>query len=204
MSLWGSDERKQLEEKMRREGRLPPGQSLTLKWPVLHYSGVPDFDPKTWDFRTAGFVEKAIRLSWDQFFALPHIEVTADFHCVTRWSRFDNRWEGVPFRTIHELTRPKSESTHVMVRCAEGYTTNVPLADLLEENVLFAYKHDGAPLPPEHGGPLRLVAPKLYGWKSAKWVRGLEFMIEDRPGFWEQNGYHMYGDPWKEQRFDTD
>ncbi|HEX5484013.1 MAG TPA: sulfite oxidase-like oxidoreductase [Terriglobia bacterium] len=204
MSLWGDDERKTLQEKMRREGRLPQGQSLTLKWPVLHYSGVPDFDPKTWDFRTAGWVEKPVRLSWDAFLRLPKVQVTADFHCVTRWSRFDNRWEGVAFRTIYEMTAPKPDATHAMVHCEEGYTTNVPLADLLEDNVLFAYRHDGEPLPAEHGGPLRLVVPKLYAWKSAKWVRGLEFMPYDKPGFWEQNGYHMYGDPWKEQRFDTD
>jgi DMSO/TMAO reductase YedYZ molybdopterin-dependent catalytic subunit len=204
MSFFGDNERKALEQKMREEGRLPPGQSLTLKWPVLHYSGVPDFDPTTWNFRTAGLVEHPICLSWQEFLNLPKIQVTADFHCVTRWSRFDNHWEGVAFRTIYEMTKPKPEATHVMIHCAEGYTTNVPLADLMEENVLFAYKHDGEPLPPEHGGPLRLVVPKLYAWKSAKWVRGLEFMPHDRPGFWEQNGYHIYGDPWKEQRFDTD
>lgn len=204
MTLWQGDERKKLEQKMRDEGRLPPGQSLTLKWPVLHYSSVPGFDPAAWDFRTAGLVENPLRLSWAQFLALPKVEVTADFHCVTRWSRFDNHWEGVAFRAICEMTRPRNNTTHVMVHCGEGYTTNAPLEDLMEGNVLFAWKHDGEPLAPEHGGPLRLVAPKLYGWKSAKWVRGLEFMPHDRPGFWEQNGYHIYGDPFKEQRFDTD
>jgi DMSO/TMAO reductase YedYZ molybdopterin-dependent catalytic subunit len=204
MTLWVGNERKRFEEMMKREGRLPPGQALTVKWPVLHYGSVPQFDPKTWVFETAGCVEKPLRLNWDEFLTFPHIAVTADFHCVTRWSRFDNHWEGVSFRTIYELTRPKPECTHVMVHCAEGYTTNVPLADLLQKNVLFAIRHDGEPLPAEHGGPLRLVVPKLYGWKSAKWVCGLEFMIHDRPGFWEQNGYHMHGDPWKEQRFDTD
>ncbi|MGH9350565.1 MAG: sulfite oxidase-like oxidoreductase [Terriglobia bacterium] len=204
MNLWQGDERKNLERKMRDEGRLPPGQSLTLKWPVLHYSSVPNFDPETWDFRTAGLVENSLRLSWTQFLALSTVEVTADFHCVTRWSRFDNRWEGVAFRAICEMTQPRPNATHVMVHCAEGYTTNAPLEDLMEDNVLFAWKHDGEPLAPEHGGPLRLVAPKLYGWKSAKWVRGLEFMPHDQPGFWEQNGYHIYGDPFKEQRFDTD
>ncbi|MGH9378566.1 MAG: sulfite oxidase-like oxidoreductase [Terriglobia bacterium] len=204
MNLWQSDERKKLEQKMRDEGRLPPGQSLTLKWPVLHYSSVPDFDPETWDFRTAGLVENPLHLDWTQFLALPKVEVTADFHCVTRWSRFDNRWEGVAFRAICEMTRPRPDATHVMVHCGEGYTTNAPLEDLMEDNVLFAWKHDGEPLAPEHGGPLRLVAPKLYGWKSAKWIRGLEFMPHDQPGFWEQNGYHIYGDPFKEQRFDMD
>ncbi|MGH9451844.1 MAG: sulfite oxidase-like oxidoreductase [Terriglobia bacterium] len=204
MNLWPDNERKALEQKMKQDGRLPPGQSLTLKWPVLHYAGVPAFNPEDWDFRTAGLVGKPLRLSWQEFLALPKIQVTADFHCVTRWSRFDNQWEGVAFRTIYDMTRPEEAAAHVMAHCAEGYTTNVPLVDLLGENVLFALKHDGEPLSAEHGGPLRLVAPKLYGWKSAKWVRGLEFMRHDQPGFWEQNGYHRYGDPWKEQRFDTD
>ena len=197
-------ERKVLEEKMKREGRLPPGQALTLKWPVLHYGSVPRFDRETWDFRTFGLVEKPLVLAWEEFLALPRIQVTADFHCVTRWSRFDNHWEGVPFRAVYELTKPQREASHVLVHAEEGYTANVPLTDLLEANALFAYRHDGEPLPVEHGGPLRLIVPKLYAWKSAKWVRGLEFLPQDRPGFWEQNGYHMYGDPWKEQRFDTD
>jgi DMSO/TMAO reductase YedYZ molybdopterin-dependent catalytic subunit len=195
--------RKILAEKMKRDGRLPPGQALTLKWPVLHYGSVPRFDSETWDFRTFGLVEKLLRLTWEEFMNLPKVEVTADFHCVTRWSRFDNHWEGVPFRAICDLTKPRPEATHVLVHAEEGFTTNVPLPDLLTDDVLFAFKHDGEPLPAEHGGPLRLVVPKLYAWKSAKWVRGLEFLPHDHAGFWEQNGYHMYGDPWKEQRFDT-
>jgi len=189
---------------MKREGRLPPGQSLTMKWPVLHYADVPQFDPETWDFQTSGLVGAPLRLSWKDFLALPRVEVTSDFHCVTRWSRFDNRWEGVPFRAIAELTRPAPRASHVMVHASEGYATNVPCLDLMAGDVLFALKHDGEPLTPEHGGPLRLVVPKLYGWKSAKWVRGLEFLSEDRAGFWEQNGYHMHADPFKEQRFDAD
>jgi DMSO/TMAO reductase YedYZ molybdopterin-dependent catalytic subunit len=195
--------RKILEERMKREGRLPPGQALTLKWPVLHHGSVPRFDPETWDFRTFGLVEKPLRLTWDEFMNLPRVEVTADFHCVTRWSRFDNRWEGVPFRALCDLTKPQREATHVLVHAEEGFTANVPLPDLLADDVLFAFQHDGEALPAEHGGPLRLVVPKLYAWKSAKWVRGLEFLPHDRAGFWEQNGYHMFGDPWKEQRFDT-
>jgi len=188
---------------MKREGRLPPGQALTLKWPVLHHGNVPRFDSETWDFRTFGLVEKPLRLTWEEFMNLPRVEVTADFHCVTRWSRFDNRWEGVPFRALCDLTKPGPEATHVLVHAEEGFTANVPLPDLLADDVLFAFQHDGEPLPAEHGGPLRLVVPKLYAWKSAKWVRGLKFLPHDRAGFWEQNGYHMYGDPWKEQRFDT-
>ena len=199
-----NSERKILEAKMRQEGRLPPGQALTLKWPVLHSGSVPAFDAATWDFRTLGLVEVPLRLAWEEFLRLPRTQVTADFHCVTRWSRFDNRWEGVPFSAVCDLTRSKTEATHVLVHAEEGYTTNIPLSDLLEENVLLALQHDGVPLPTEHGGPLRLVVPKLYAWKSAKWVRGLEFLAHDRAGFWERNGYHMYGDPWKEQRYDSD
>jgi DMSO/TMAO reductase YedYZ molybdopterin-dependent catalytic subunit len=202
--FWNNAERRPLEEKMKREGRLPPGQSLTLKWPVLHYADVPRFDPEIWEFQTSGLVGAPLRLAWKEFLALPRVQVSSDFHCVTRWSRFDNHWEGVPFRTISELTRPAPEARHVMFHTSEGYATNVPLSDLLAGDVLFALKHDGEPLTPEHGGPMRLVVPKLYGWKSAKWVRGLEFLSEDRAGFWEQNGYHMHADPFKKQRFNTD
>jgi DMSO/TMAO reductase YedYZ molybdopterin-dependent catalytic subunit len=197
-------ERKILQDKMRAAGRLPPGQSATLKWPVLHHATVPRFDPANWCFRTIGLIEWPLALNWGEFLALPQVEVTADFHCVTRWSRFDNRWKGVSFRTICNLTRPKPEAAHVLVHGSEGYTTNVPLVDLLESNVLLACQHDGVPLPAEHGGPLRLIVPKLYAWKSAKWVCDLEFMAQDRPGFWERNGYHRYGDPWKEQRHESD
>lgn len=200
--FWNNADRKPLEEKMRRDGRLPPGQSLTLKWPVLHYADIPRFDPEIWEFRTSGLVEVPLKLGWKEFLALPRVQVTSDFHCVTRWSRFDNHWEGVSSRAIFDQTRPKPEASHVMVYGAEGYATNIPLKDLLADDVLFALKHDGEALTPEHGGPMRLVVPKLYGWKSAKWVRGLEFLKHDRAGFWEQNGYHMYGDPFKEQRFE--
>lgn len=189
---------------MREEGRLPPGQSLTLKWPVLHAGGIPAFDPEAWRFRTGGLVEHPLVFTWAEFLALPRIQTTSDFHCVTRWSRFDNHWEGVAFSALCEMTRPETSATHAMIHSSDGYATNAPLADLLEANVLFALKHDGGPLTAEHGGPLRLVAPKLYGWKSAKWVCGLELMPRDKPGFWERNGYHMYGDPFKEQRFDND
>jgi DMSO/TMAO reductase YedYZ molybdopterin-dependent catalytic subunit len=197
-------ERKQLEAKMRQEARLPPGQSATLKWPVLHYHDVPAFDPEKWTFRTWGLVDVPLELTWQEFQALPRAQMTADFHCVTRWSRFDNHWEGIPFRAVLDQTRPKPEAQFVMVHGAEDYTTNVPLKDLREDDVMLATHHDGEPLAPEHGGPVRLVVPKLYAWKSAKWVVGLEFMPADRPGLWERNGYHIYGDPFKEQRYDTD
>jgi len=199
-----NNERKLLEEAMREAGRLPPGQVATLKWPVLHYGTVPRFDPTSWDFRVWGLVEQPLRLSWGEFEALPQIEVVADMHCVTRWSRFDNRWGGVSARQVIERVRPKPDAAYVLVHADQGFTANVPLRDLLRPNVVFARFHDGQPLTPEHGYPLRLVVPHLYAWKSVKWVRGLEFLPGDAPGFWEQNGYHLYGDPWREQRFDTD
>jgi len=204
--LRGEDDRQLLQKRMAKEGRLPPGQSATIKWPVLHTGDVPRFDPRTWDFRAGGLVEAPLELSWEAFRALPKVEVVSDFHCVTKWSTFDNRWEGVPFREILRRVRPRPEATHVMVLGhvgpdRYGYTTNVPLPDLDRDDVLFAYRHDGQELDPEHGGPLRLVVPHLYAWKSAKWVRGLIFMEGDKPGYWERLGYHMYGDPFREQRF---
>jgi DMSO/TMAO reductase YedYZ molybdopterin-dependent catalytic subunit len=194
-------ERKQREREMRDAGRLPPGQSLTLKWPVLHEGSVPPFDAATWDFRVTGLVEKPLRLSWNEFTCLPMKQVTADMHCVTRWSRFDVRWEGVPFAEVAKLAMPKPEAKHVMVLAEQGYTSNVPLADLMRPTTLFALKHNGESLPADHGYPIRLVVPHLYAWKSVKWVRGLDFLAQDAPGFWEENGYNMYGDPFLEQRF---
>ena len=197
-------ERKNLERKMREDGRLPPGQSATLKWPVLHEGSIPVFNPQTWDFRVDGLVEKPVRLNWDEFNRLPQIEITTDIHCVTRWSRFDNRWQGVPFTEVMKLAVPKPDARFAMIQAEQGFTANVPLEDLMRPTTLFAFKHDGETLTSEHGYPLRLVVPHLYFWKSVKWVRGLELLAADAPGFWEQNGYNMYGDPWKEERFDTD
>ncbi|HEY1264976.1 MAG TPA: sulfite oxidase-like oxidoreductase [Terriglobales bacterium] len=199
--LFENTERKQLERLRKQEGRLPPGQSLTLKWPVLHYGSVPRFDPETWGFRVYGLVEAPLQLSWNEFNALPKAQTMSDFHCVTRWSRFDNRWNGVAMQEILRRVRPKANATHVLVHAEQGFTANVPLADLDRKEVLLATHHDGEPLTGEHGYPLRLIVPHLYAWKSVKWVRGLEFLDHDEPGFWEQNGYHMYGDPWKEQRY---
>ena len=197
-------ERKKLEREMRDAGRLPPGQSLTLKWPVLHAGSVPRFDPAKWDFQLKGLVEQPVRLTWDEFTRLPMKEVTADMHCVTRWSRFDVRWEGVPFTEVAKLVKIKPEARHAMILAEQGYTANVPLADLMRPTTLFALKHNGEPLPADHGYPLRLVVPHLYAWKSVKWVRGVEFIADEKPGFWEDAGYHIYGDPFKEQRFSTD
>jgi len=202
--LFEGNERKQLEQRMREAGRLPPGQAATLKWPVLQYGSVPKFDVARWDFRITGRVEQPVRLTWEEFNRLPKSTVTSDFHCVTRWSRFDNHWQGVLFRDVLKLVKLKPGAAYVLAHAEQGYTANVPLADLDRDNVLFATHHDGQPLEPDHGYPLRLIVPHLYAWKSVKWVRGLEFLDHDAPGFWEQNGYHMYGDPFKEQRFDTD
>lgn len=202
MSLFGElGTRRELEKKAKDEGRLPPGQSLTLKWPVLHYGSIPHFDPASWDFKVSGLVETPLRLSWDEFRALPQTATMSDFHCVTRWSRLDNRWKGVLFTDVLKLAKPNAEAQFALVLAEEGYTANVPLPDLLRPNVLFAFEHDGEPLPAEHGGPLRLVVPHLYGWKSVKWVRGFQLLDDDRLGFWERNGYHAYGDVWREQRY---
>ena len=206
-----SSERKKLEQLRRSEGRLPPGQSLTLKWPVLHEGDVPRVDLRTWDFRVDGLVEKPLRLTWEEFNRLPQTEIQCDMHCVTHWSRFDNRFEGVLFTEVMKLVTPKPaspagepEARFAMVRGENGYAANLPLVDLMKPTTIFAFKHDGEPLSPEHGYPVRLIVPHLYLWKSVKWVRGFELTQRDEPGFWEQNGYHIYGDPWKEQRFDTD
>ena len=202
--LFEGNERKQKEQEMKAAGRLPPGQSLTLKWPVLQYGSVPSFDPARWGFRADGLVGHPLRLSWEEFSRLPRIQLTRDFHCVTRWSRFDNLWSGVAFREILLRSQPEASARHVLAYGEQGYTANIPLADLDRDDVLLATHHDGQPLSPEHGYPVRLIVPHLYAWKSVKWLRRLEFLDRDVPGFWEQNGYHMYGDPWKEQRFDSD
>ncbi len=182
------------------EARIPPGQMVTVRFPVLHVGPVPPFDPQTWDFRAFGLVEE-VTLSYQEFMSLPKVKVVANFHCVTRWSRLDNEWEGVGFRELMRRIRPQPQPRYVMVHCDGGYTTNLPWEALLDEDVLLAYRHDGRDLTPEHGWPLRLVVPKRYAWKSAKWVRALEFMEEDRPGYWEERGYHNRGDPWKEERY---
>jgi DMSO/TMAO reductase YedYZ molybdopterin-dependent catalytic subunit len=194
-------ERTQREREMRDAGRLPPGQKLTLKWPVLHMGTVPPFNPETWDFRVNGLVRQPLRLIWAEFTSLPSKEITADMHCVTRWSRFDVRWEGVPFTEVMKLVDAKPEAKYALVLAEQGYTSNVPLEDLMQPTTLFALKHNGEPLPGEHGYPLRLVVPHLYAWKSVKWVRGFMLLDHDRPGFWERSGYHIYGDPFKEERY---
>jgi DMSO/TMAO reductase YedYZ molybdopterin-dependent catalytic subunit len=181
--------------------RVPPGQYLTEKFPVLHYGSVPRTDLATWDFRVFGAVEDPFTLTWDAFRALPRATVTTDIHCVTRWSKLDTTWEGVPIRTILELAQLRPEAAFVVAHCEQGYTANLPLSVLDDDDVLLADTYAGRALEPEHGYPLRLLVPKRYFWKSAKWLRGLEFLAHDRLGFWERYGYNNDADPWKEERF---
>ncbi|HVP30924.1 MAG TPA: sulfite oxidase-like oxidoreductase [Myxococcota bacterium] len=186
---------------MRAAGRLPPSQHLTEKWPVLHYGTVPSVDLARWDFRVFGLVQDEVRVSWRELRALPAATVVSDIHCVTHWSKFDCRWEGVPVASLLSRARPKPGARFALVHAEQGFTANLPLADLLDPSVLLAWSMNGEPLAPEHGAPLRLVVPKLYFWKSVKWVRGIELLERDQPGFWERNGYHMRGDPWREERY---
>jgi DMSO/TMAO reductase YedYZ molybdopterin-dependent catalytic subunit len=181
--------------------RLPPGQRLTTAFPVLTYGGTPKIDLSTWKFHVWGLVEEELSFTWEEFNSLPQSTIVTDIHCVTTWSRFDNEWKGVLFKDLMAKIRVKPEGKFVMEHSYGGYTTNLPLAELLDDDVILAHTHDGKPLPPEHGGPLRLVVPKLYFWKSAKWLGGIQFLDKDRPGFWEMYGYHMHGDPWKEERY---
>lgn len=184
-----------------RARRIPPGQSETRKWPVLHYGNVPRMDTNTWTFRMFGLVKQEKQFSFAEFSALPFVNVQCDIHCVTRWSRLNNTFSGPSTRTVAAGVEILSAAKFVLIHCEQGFTTNLPLDDFLSDDALFALYHDDKPLTPDHGYPVRLVVPRLYFWKSAKWVRGLEFLAEDAAGFWEQNGYHMRGDPWAEERF---
>jgi DMSO/TMAO reductase YedYZ molybdopterin-dependent catalytic subunit len=181
--------------------RVPPGQYLTTKFPVLTYGPVPRFNPQTWDFRIGGEVEQELRLTYEQFRALPRSTMVADFHCVTTWSRLDNVWEGVKVQELMKRVRLKPSARFVLIHCDAGYTTNLPLKYFLDDDVMLADRHDGHDLTPDHGFPLRLVVPKLYAWKSAKWVRAIEFLAQDVRGFWEVRGYHNRADPWLEERY---
>jgi DMSO/TMAO reductase YedYZ molybdopterin-dependent catalytic subunit len=185
----------------RQEPRLPPGQVRTDKWPVLQHGSVPRVDLSTWDFKVFGLVGTPVRWTWDEFVALPQVTVRSDIHCVTRWSRYDNEWRGVSFTEVMRHVAVKPEARFAVIHAEQGFTTNLSLTELIKDDVLFAWQHDGTDLTPEHGWPLRLVVPRRYFWKSAKWVRGIELVTDDRPGFWEQNGYHNEADPWNEERF---
>ena len=181
--------------------RLPPGQTLVTDFPVLSYGPTPRFNPAKWDFRVFGLVERTLRFTWEEFRALPAISHVADFHCVTSWSRYDNKWDGVPTRFFAERAAVKPAAQFVYVLCDGGYTANLPLDEFLAEDAMLAFRHDGKDLEPDHGWPLRLIVPRLYAWKSAKWVRAIEFTARDRRGFWEVRGYHNHGDPWTEERY---
>lgn len=181
--------------------RIPPNQRVTSKFPVLHVGSVPKFDSKSWDFVVEGLVANTVRLGFDEFLKLPKVVRVSDFHCVTGWSRLDNRWEGVLFKTVADLVKPLPDAMYVTVVCEKGFTTSLPLADLLDDDVLLAYGFEGKSLEPAHGGPLRLVVPKKYAYKSAKWVRKLRFTKEQELGFWEKRGYSNTADPWKEERY---
>lgn len=204
--------RKAEEERVKKEGRLPPGQALTQKFPVLHYGAVPSFDPLTWDFQVWREVEAPLRLTWEEFERLPRTTLKMDIHCVTRWSKFDTLWEGVSVQTLleRELIRLKPGAKYVIQHAEYGFTVNLPLEVVLQENFLMATHYEGAPITPDHGFPLRGVVGAIpqrsdlktpYLWKGAKWLRGLEFSTVDKPGFWEQAGYHNEADVWKEERF---
>ena len=204
--------RKKLEDQSKKEGRLPPGQSLTVKFPVLHYGPVPRFNPATWEFRIWGEVEEERAWSWAEFNQLPRTTLTMDIHCVTRWSKLDTTWEGVSVRGLIEqgIIKLKSGSRYVLQHAEYGFTVNLPLEVVMADNFLLATHFNGEPLAPDHGAPLRGVVGYIpgredlmtpYFWKGAKWLRGLEFMLHDQPGFWEQAGYHNEADIWKEERF---
>ncbi len=197
--------RSKAEDKVRAAGydpaRLPPGQYLTEKWPVLHAGSVPFIHVDTWELRIFGLVENEVTLGYDQLRDLPAIDVTTDIHCVTRWSRFDAGFRGVHWRELAALCKPLPAASFVIAHAPQNFTANLPLAALAEENAMVCYEADGEPLTAEHGGPVRLLVPSRYFWKSAKWLTGLELVAADRPGFWEKLGYHNDADPFKEERY---
>lgn len=185
-----------------RDDRIPPGQHRTRKWPVLHATSVPTIHPEQWTLRIDGLVQCPLELTMSQFQQLPRVTVFADFHCVTTWSRLANRWQGVSVRALLEKAGIQPEARFAVIGgCDNGWTTNLPLEALLQEDVLLADRHDGSLIDADHGGPVRLVVPRLFAWKSAKWIHHIELTADNRPGYWEQAGYHDVGDPWQEQRF---
>jgi DMSO/TMAO reductase YedYZ molybdopterin-dependent catalytic subunit len=190
-----------ISEDTKREQRIPPGQHGIKAWPVLHAGSVQKIDTSKWKFKIFGLVEEEKELSFREFTSQPICKVFSDIHCVTSWSKLNNLWEGFSTSLIKELVNIQPEAKYVMVHASGNFTTNLSIEDFFKPDVLFATKHNGTLLNQKHGGPLRLVVPQLYFWKSAKWVTGVEFMKEDKPGFWESTGYHMHGDPWKEERY---
>jgi DMSO/TMAO reductase YedYZ molybdopterin-dependent catalytic subunit len=192
--------RREEEQRVKSEGRLPPNQAVTQKFPVLHYGSVPDINPATWKLSVTGEVEQPMSWTWEEFRQLPTTTIQVDIHCVTGWSKFDTTWEGPLFRDFIKLFGVKSTAQYVIAHAPHGFTTNLPLDVMLEDNVLLAWKYNGEFLEPDHGFPVRTLVPQRYFWKSAKWLTRLEFSTVDKPGFWEQAGYHNNGDPWKEER----
>jgi DMSO/TMAO reductase YedYZ molybdopterin-dependent catalytic subunit len=186
------------------EDRLPPGQHLVKDWPVLDLGVVPNVTPQGFRLDITGLVENPMSLSWDQFGALPQTRLRTDIHCVTTWSRYDNDWDGVLVRDLFDRAMPAEAASHVLLHGSDGYVTNLPLVDFASEHSILATAWQGQPLTRDHGGPLRAVVPHLYFWKSAKWLKGIELIAGDRAGYWERNGYHMYADPWREQRYSDD
>ncbi len=181
--------------------RVPPGQRLVKGWPVLHYGPIPRFEESTWDFSVTGLVENPFTVTYSELKALGPAKIPADMHCVTGWTTLDNEWEGIPFRVIAETANPKPDAAFVVARADHGYTSNLSLQAMLDDDVLLAWANKGEPLAPEHGYPLRLVVPKRYAWKSTKWIRSVEFSASNDRGFWEVRGYHNHADPWREERY---
>ena len=186
------------------EHRVPPGQVIATRWPVLHQGDIPPFDPATWDLRVWGLVDAAASWTWAELQSLPVVTVDGDLHCVTRWSSLGHAWTGVSSRYLCDLARVKPAARFVVLHAEGGYSANLSMDDFLNPRVVIATHHDGEPLTPEHGGPLRAVIPNRYAWKSVKWLRGVEFLAEDRPGFWESFGYSNSADPWREERFESE
>lgn len=184
-----------------RQNRIPPGQRVTEKWPVLHAGRMPNIDIKAWKFRIFGLVKREVEFDYGKFMALPMVKVYSDIHCVTGWSKLDNHWEGVSVNTLRDLADVDPKAGYAIIHAASDFTTNLSLNDFFQPDILFAIKHNDETLTSKHGYPVRLVVPRLYFWKSAKWVTGVEFTAQDEPGFWESRGYHNHGDPWKEERY---
>lgn len=186
----------------RRQNRIPPGQSRTRKWPVLQFGRIPVVDKSEWSLTVGGLVERPLSFTWDEYRELPRVKVFSDFHCVTQWSRLGNLWEGVSTREIMQRAGVRPEAKFIIATgCDDGWTTNMPLEEFAVEDALLCDTHDGEALDADHGGPVRLIVPRLYAWKSAKWLKAIEFVAEDQPGLWERQGYHNHGDPWREERF---
>jgi DMSO/TMAO reductase YedYZ molybdopterin-dependent catalytic subunit len=192
--------RKEVEEKGYDPSRLPPGQYLTERFPVLHVGDVPTYAPGEWNLTVGGMVNSPFTLTFEELTALPSVTLTTDIHCVTKWSKFDTVWRGVKVKDLLERAGIQDGATHVMGHAEYGYTANLPLEDALRDESMVVWEYEGEPIEPIHGGPVRLLVPNLYFWKSPKWLRSIEVMNADKPGFWERNGYHMYGDPFREQR----